>query len=472
MTPGDRMMHLGDASPNRRSTMVNLELLDGVPDWDRFVRTFDRLSRVIPRFRQRVVVPTLPTTLPRWVTDPDFDLSYHVRRVNLAGEGTLRDLLDLAETIGSSPLDPARPLWTVTLVEGMAEGRSAVLDHLSHVVADGVGGVAMAAELYDTEADAPEREMVPIPTPHELTPNQLAKQGLVRLPVTGLGLARGVLGKTVRAARHPKQTAEFLSSLGRVLQAGDTPGSPLLRRRGIQRRTVTLQVDLAALKAAGKKHEGSVNDAYLAALTLGMKHYHEAKGVPLDRMPLAVPVNLRKEGDSMEGNAFTGVSVAAPVAEPDLGTRIRDIRDQVRRGKGEAAVDLMGLLAPAVIMLPPIVWGELDGSLKVADVQASNVPSYPVATWIAGVPVIGQYGLGPLPGVAMMATMVSRNGTCYIAFRYDTLAFDDGDLLAASLAQGFHEVVGQRSKVSDPDGTLPRLRSTSAASRKLKDGGK
>ena len=52
-----------------------------------------------------------------------------------------------------------------------------------------------------------------------------------------------------------------------------------------------------------------------------------------------------------------------------------------------------------------------------------------------------QYGLGPLPRVAMMAILISRAGTCTVAFRYDTASFSAADQLEKCLRLGFDEVV-------------------------------
>lgn len=125
--PVDYLMHRGEANPRTRSGIMALELLDGTPDWDRFRTRFENASRRVLRLRQKVVVPTLPTAAPRWVVDPDFNLDFHVRRVRVSGPATLREVLDLAEVILQSPLDISRPLWTATLVEGMADGRAAML---------------------------------------------------------------------------------------------------------------------------------------------------------------------------------------------------------------------------------------------------------------------------------------------------------------------------------------------------------
>ena len=129
--PVDYLLHRGEANPRTRSGIMALELLDTTPDWDRFRSRFENASRRVLRLRQKVVVPTLPTAAPRWVVDPDFNLDFHVRRMRVAEPGTLRQVFDLAEVMLQSPLDIARPLWTATLIEGLADGKAATLLHLS-----------------------------------------------------------------------------------------------------------------------------------------------------------------------------------------------------------------------------------------------------------------------------------------------------------------------------------------------------
>jgi hypothetical protein len=83
LSPLDYLLHRGEAYPATRSAFLNLEILDGPADWGRLREAMDRASRVVIRMRQKVVIPPLPTTPPRWVVDPDFDLDYHLRRVAL-----------------------------------------------------------------------------------------------------------------------------------------------------------------------------------------------------------------------------------------------------------------------------------------------------------------------------------------------------------------------------------------------------
>src|ERR1700692_598268 len=191
--PVDYLLHRGEANPRTRSGIMALELLDSTPNWERFRTRFENASRKVLRLRQKVVVPTLPTAHPRWVVDPDFNLDFHVRRIRVSEPGTLREVFDLAELILQSPLDISRPLWTATLVEGLPDGKAATLLHVSHAVTDGVGGVEMFAEIYDLETDPAPRKLAPLPIPQDLTSNDLARQGLNRMPVKLLGAARGAL---------------------------------------------------------------------------------------------------------------------------------------------------------------------------------------------------------------------------------------------------------------------------------------
>jgi diacylglycerol O-acyltransferase / wax synthase len=202
-----------------------------------------------------------------------------------------------------------------------------------------------------------------------------------------------------------------------------------------------LELPLTDLRAAAKAVGASVNDAYLAALCGGLGRYHEMLGVPVEALPLALPVSLRTGDDPASGNRFTGVSIAAPMSEPDPAERIRQIRAQVIARRSEPAIDVIGRLAPVLNLLPDETLLEVTERITPPDIQASNVPGYAQETFLAGARVDRQYALGPLPRVAMMAILVSRAGTCTVTVRYDTASFVAGDQLEKCLQLGFDEVV-------------------------------
>jgi diacylglycerol O-acyltransferase / wax synthase len=446
--PVDYLMHRGEANPRTRSGLMALELLDSTPDWERFRTRFENASRRVLRLRQKVVVPTLPTGRPRWVVDPDFNLDFHVRRVRVSGSGTLREVFDLAEVILQSPMDISRPLWTVTLVEGLADGRAATLLHLSHAVTDGVGATEMFAEIYDIEREPPSRPTPPQPIPQDLSPNDLMRQGLNRLPfaiVNGVvGAVSGAVSAAGRAVLDPVSTVGeavgYAMSGMRVINRAAEP-SPLLRRRSLATRTEAIDIPLSDLRRAAKAGGGSINDAYLAGLSGALRRYHVALGVPISTLPMAVPVNLRADADTAGGNRFTGVNLAAPLGTADPVARMKKIRAQMTQRRDEPAMNIIGSMAPVLSVLPTPVLEGITGSVVGSDVQASNVPVYPGDTYIAGAKILRQYGVGPLPGVAMMVVLISRGGWCTITVRYDRASVRNEPLFAQCLLEGFDEIL-------------------------------
>ena len=474
LSPLDYLLHRGESHPSTRSAFLNLEILDQPADWGRLREAMDRASRAVIRMRQRVVIPPLPTTPPRWVVDPDFDLDYHLRRVALPAPGTLRQLLDLAEVTLQSPLDTSRALWEAIYVEGLEGGRAALLTKLSHAITDGLGGIALFEQVYDTERDAPPRPMPPVPVPRDLSGNDLLRGSLRQLPETTFAAGQRLLGRTASTAARliaqpgatVAEAVRFADSARRMLSPPPATPSPLLRRRSLVSRTMVLELPLADLRAAAKAvtvqggRRASVNDAYLAALCGGLGRYHEVLGVPVDALPLALPVSLRSGDDPASGNRFTGVTIAAPVGESDPVERMRQVREQVIARRSEPAIDVIGRLAPVLSLLPDEAVYEVFERITPADVQASNVPGYAQETFLAGARVDRQYGLGPLPRVGMMAILISRAGTCTVAFRYDTASFTAADQLEKCLQAGFDEIVElgrsparSAANVRPPEGT-------------------
>jgi len=111
MNPLEALMWRAEEDPRLRSTVCGLEELDTTPDWDRFLAAHDWGTRLVPRFRQRVVEPLGGIGAPAWVTDPDFDLHYHVRRVRLPEDAGWAELLAAAEQVAMTPFDRARSPW-------------------------------------------------------------------------------------------------------------------------------------------------------------------------------------------------------------------------------------------------------------------------------------------------------------------------------------------------------------------------
>ena len=320
--------------------------------------------------------------------------------------------------------------------------------HLSHAVTDGVGAATMFAEIYDLERTPPTKPTPPVPVPQDVTPNDLMRAGINALPgVIAGGIAEAVsdgLGFLGRVVTNPGSALfgaiDYARSGRRMVRPAAEP-SPLLRGRSLSTRTEAIEMKLGDLHRAARAAEGSINDAYLAGLCGALRLYHEALGVPINTLPMAVPVNLRVEADPAGGNRFAGVNLAAPIGVVDPVSRIQKIRKQMIQRREEAAIDVISAVAPLLALLPDAALEAMSGSVIGSDVQASNVPGYPGDTYIAGAKVLRQFGIGPLPGVAMMVVLISRGGSATITARYDRAAVAHPELFAQCLRQGFDEVL-------------------------------
>ncbi len=446
----DHMLYRADADAHSRTSMMFIETLDVSPDPERLRALLERATRGFPRLRQRVVAPMVPITPARWVVDPDFDLDYHFRRIALPGPGTFRQLLDLAATLHASPLDLGRPLWEVTLVDGLQtdDAQAAILWKMSHTITDGVGGLVLDRLIHDESREPADLPMLPLPSPEDLSSLELTRSGLRGLPraLVGGSVSRGarLVGAAARAARHPvaaaSATASTVGEVRKLVGPAVAEPSPLLQRRSLNRRFEAIDFELSDLRATAKAHGCSVNDAYLAGVAGALRRYHDELGVPVDAIPLAMPINVRSAGSDGAGNQWSAVTLPLPLAEQDLERRLHTIREHVLTARSGSTINPGRLVAPLLAWVPQgILAGNGSGALGI-DVQASNVPGHPSDRYSAGARITRSVPIGPLPGVAMMITMVTLAGRCFVGVHYDTAAVREPELFARGLAEGFAEV--------------------------------
>ena len=411
---------------------AGLYVLDCEPDWERLLAAHQWGSRLLPRFRQRVVDPPLHVGLPAWAADPDFDLAYHVRRVRAPDPGGFDQVLDLAEQVAMTPFDRARSPWEAVLVEGLESGRAAYFLKPHHSLTDGQGGVQMLSLLHSRKREpSPEKPMPDPPPPKYATPlSMLAEQaaGLAHSAPRAAGAAasraaRLAGGALLRAGAVAGEGLRLGRSLARVLAPPPARPSPLLRGRSLSWRFGTLEVPFDELKLAARAADGSLNDAFIAALLGGFRRYHEHHNSELNDLPLAMPISLHRGDHPMGGNRFAGARFAAPAGEPDPAERIRLIHDFVLTARAEPALDALRLLAPAINRLPtPLVTCWCRAQTTKLDLQASNIAGIPYTVYMAGARIERLFPFGPLPGCAVMAALVSHDGTCCIGVNCDPAA--------------------------------------------------
>ncbi|KAA0232684.1 MAG: putative diacylglycerol O-acyltransferase [Acidimicrobiales bacterium] len=451
MSDADSVMWSIEKDPMLRSTILTLAVFDRPIDRARFVHTIDRATRVIPRLRQRVRSNPLSLAPPRWEVDPHFDLDYHLRFARPAGNGTMRELLQFAEPIAMQGFDRARPLWEMTVVDGLEEERSAVLMKIHHSITDGVGGMKLQLELFDLEPDAPEKPLPAPPPVHVMDQRERFIDAMTHETRRYLGMlkrnARNVIPATIDAAAHPRRSAESvldtLGSMRRLMAPVTAPLSPIMERRSLSVHFDTLTVPLRDAKNAAKAVGGKLNDAFVGGVVLGLHKYHELHGAECCEVHMSMPINIRNDDSAnVAGNSFVPTRFTVPISFSGAAETVRAIHERVRSVREEPALDLVDPMANVITRLPTTILTQVFGSMmKGMDLTTSNVPGAPFAVYLSGARLEAQYAFGPLAGAAMNITLLSYIDELNIGINLDPVAVPDADALLKCFAEGFEEVL-------------------------------
>jgi len=320
--PSDAFTLNMERDPTLRSTIVAVWWLDQAPAWDRFEARLAHAVDAIGSFRARLRLPANGLGVPQWVPDPSFELSRHLERVGVPPPYTRQVVIDQARRGAAATFDPVHPLWHMTLMEGLDDGSAALVMRLHHALTDGMGAMALLTELFDVSPDV---DATPIPA--DVVPDA-GRGWWAPMEGTARWLAAAVPA-TVQALVHPARTVsevvDTVRSLGRTVTPVVHRLSPVLSERGLRRHLEMLAVDLGDLKRAAKAADGTVNDAFLAAVTGGLRRYHHCHGAAVEELRVTLPISLRTDRDPAGGNHIGLERFALPVADPDVRERPADL---------------------------------------------------------------------------------------------------------------------------------------------------
>ena len=432
-SPSDRIMWKIERDPVLRSPVLALGTLDREPDWAAVHRTFSRAVQRLPRLRQKVEVSGPGGRRIRWVDDPGFSLEYHLRRVRAPHPGDLHSVLAFAAPFATSALDPARPQWELTLVEGLEGGRAAFVLKFHHTITDGVGGVDLAGSIFDTTRKGGAR-----PVAHAVP----AADGATSTANRVLDAMRTGFKAATQPVGTVKGAARFAKSLARMLEPVPEPMSPVLLGRSLDRRLDVIELSMDEVRAAAHAAGTTINDVFLAGVGGGLHDYHERLGHEVPALRITMPISLRSENDPPGGNRFTPARFVLPIDDPDPVVRARIAGAIARRWRHEPAVGMTEVLALLLDQLPPSVVTPLFGSmLKNVDIDAVDVPGLARAAYLGGARIDRMWAFAPPTGAAMSITLLSHVDTACVGIVSDLAAVTDVDLLVTCLDSAFEEVL-------------------------------
>ena len=419
--------------------------------YDRVLERVEARLHLVPRYRQRLHSTAGGLANPVWVDDDGFDLGWHVRRAVLPEPGDDAALADLAGRELSRRLDRSRPLWELTVVEGLAGGRAALLAKMHHALVDGVAAVDIGTVLLDP---SPEPLDVPVPDEPWEPRSYDRRRHLARLAATPIVRAqklvldsatRALTPDPRRAAGDLKSATELLVQLARTRPSA--PMSPLNAGQGPNRRFAIFQAPLADLKRAGKARGATVNDALLATVAGMLRHYLQAAGEATGKPLVAlVPVSVRRPGEE-GGNAISTVLVDLPVGEPDAAARIDRIHEAMTEIKNSAAIRAGALLVGASGWAPPLVSSTLaraTGGMRAFNLVVSNVPGPQQPFWLNGCRLLAIHPAVPLNPATQGLTVgiISYDGTVCFGLLADRDLDPPLAAAAGGLRAAVHELQG------------------------------
>jgi WS/DGAT/MGAT family acyltransferase len=393
----------------------------------------DRAVAAVPRLRQRVT-PAGLLGVPGWETDPDFDIDFHVRRIDAPPPGSDRVVLDMAAALYAEDWEPNRPLWQFTIVDGLEGDRAALLAKMHHTITDGVGGVRLSALFLDLERDAPEPEPQP-DGEEDLAGEPTSLLDAIRRP---FDLTRKAIEGVAEGVANPVETAQ---SLARQVLVTDKAHSELWRgKRSMHRRFDVLRFPLDDAKRAAHALGGTINDFYVTAVAGGAAAYHRKKGVEVDELRIAMPISTRTDR-SAGGNAFAPTRVLVPAGIEDPAARFRAVREQLGAVKSERALGLAETMAGLLSSLPsPLLARLARFQVETVDFACSNVKGAPFDLYVAGSKVLANHPMGPTAGTAFNATLLSYLGSLDIGVNTDTAAVDEPALLVECIEDALQEL--------------------------------
>jgi diacylglycerol O-acyltransferase / wax synthase len=432
--------------------------------------TFESFRRVVQRrlpglapLRYKLVNIPLKLHHPMWLENCDVDLDHHLRRVTVSPPGGRRELDDLIARVGTPPLDLDRPLWEVYFVEGMSDGRFALIAKVHHALADGGASANLLALAMDADGSKPvgDDTCTP-PSPMELVSEaardhvELIKQlpSVVRDTVTGM---RKVRRRARERVQHPELANPFAP-----------PPTFMNHRVSAGRRFATATLALSEVKETSKHLDIKLNDLVLA-VTAGslrelLQRYDGAANEPIIA---SVPINTDPSPDRITGNAIGALILSLPVHLDDPLERVRVTSAAVGIAKENSQLRGADLLGRWTNYLPPPImpvtlrWlAGREARNKLYNVSVSNVPGPRERGRIAKAPISEFYSVGPLtPGCGMNITVWSYVDQVNVSVLADDRTIDDAHEVTDAIIRAFADirrVAGLSETVSQLDSAMPQ----------------
>ncbi|MET4048607.1 MULTISPECIES: wax ester/triacylglycerol synthase family O-acyltransferase [unclassified Rhodococcus (in: high G+C Gram-positive bacteria)] len=424
---------------------------------------------LVPRYRQKVREVAFGLARPVWVDDPDFDITYHIRRSALPKPGSDDQLHDLIARLTSRPLDRTRPLWEMYLVEGLSKNRFAIFTKSHSALVDGEMALELGQVILDASKSPPamaEELWMPAREPKDTTLVLDAITEMIVRPSEGIEAVRDAFrGITDVASEVVAATGKVFSAVRTAAQVA--PASPLNTPISRNRRFAVAKTELSDYRKIHTRFGCSINDVVLAVVTGALRNWLLSRGEPVTEsstvralVPMSVYVSNEGAGPVEHAARLTGEPEAEvprsevasflvdlPVGEPNAVVRLSHISHateaHARQSPGVTAQTLMRIsgFAPASLH----AMGARAGSRlskRLFNLIITNAPGPQFPLYVGGARMLEMYPVSPLfENQALSIGLTSYDGSVYFGLNADRGAMPDVDVVTALLLESLEELI-------------------------------
>jgi diacylglycerol O-acyltransferase / wax synthase len=456
---------LANEKSNGHMAIGALLMCEGsAPSEDDFLTHIRSRVHHLPRLRQRLLYPPLGLGTPFWVDYPGFDIHQHVRRISLPAPGGEEQFRELVGELLAPPLDRAKPLWELILVEGFEDDRFGIVYKTHHAMADGISAVDIGMLLFDVEPKAePAREEVswrPAKSP--------SKAALVARAGTGIAATLARLGRWLRRAlREPgrarRRASDGFAGVWEVTWnlVRPAPKVPFNTEIGTGRSFSWATFSLTEFKQVKNALGGTVNDVTLAVVAGAVRRWLLEHDVKVDGLELKalVPVSIRTENEHGElGNKLTAMRGPLPVGVEDPVRRLGAVStamDALKSSKQPLGAEaIWGLndwfrdFAPPLLLRPTAA---INFSTRLFNLLVTNFPGPQVPFYVLGRELTEVYPIGFLArNHALAIAILSYNGQVGFGLLADPEALPDAERIAGHLAASVAELEAAAAQIASP----------------------
>ena len=412
-------------------------IFEGQIPFDKLVASMEARMHLIPRYRQRPLAPPFYAGHPTWEDDPNFRLERHLRLVTLEPPGSDEQLRELISSdLWTSMLPRDRPLWDITVINGLSGDRTAFLSRVHHCLVDGVSGIELLMAVLDMTPDATPPE--PPKEPWKPRPSPNLPQAWTEAVIEQWGYGIRALTEAQQNLLDPRAQFRAITDFTRAIE---TALPAAFRRPALtnwnkhvtaNRRAAWTEMSFQEVRGIRSRLGGTVNDVMLTILGGALGRYLQEHGIVTrdQRVRFMIPVNVRSESEhGALGNRVSMMLPEIPLGPMTAAERLKAVRDEIETLKSSEQAGAFESLRRLSDYLPA-GFHAMAGMAGVPSGQVNlvctNVPGPLIPLYSVGHRMIAHYPLVPLAGdLGIGVGITSFDKGLYLGVMSDPTIVDD-----------------------------------------------